>query len=460
MIVGGATLGCGGDDDATATDAAAPDARPIDARPPDAPPIDAAPIDAPSAAAMLAAIDTFVVLMMENRSFDHYLGSLRLLEGRTDCDGLTGAESNPAPGGAPVPVHRLDDFTPADPPHDWDPCHEQWNLGANDGFVRAHAGASQADVMGYHTRAQLPITYAVADAGATCDRWFASVMGPTWPNRFYLHGATSNGRQSNLPVVGFRNIFAALDDAGVSHTNYYSDVAWAVGGYGKLSGNAPIEDFFTAAATGTLPSYSLIDPAFFGGGANDDHPSHDVRLGQALIASVVNAIAASPQWGRCLLIITYDEHGGFYDHVPPPVTLDEREEFRQLGFRVPTQLIGPTVRRGEIVSTPLEHASIIATLCRRFGIAPLNARVTGSNDVSACLDPARLGAPHAPPTLPPVPMARAALAKRQPSDAHAELAAALDAMDLPPGLDRRGDPAVTARFLDWAERLGAIRWTD
>jgi phospholipase C len=251
MLVGGATVGCGGDDGADAADAAAPDARPIDARPPDAPPVDAAPIDAPSAAAMLAAIDTFVVLMMENRSFDHYLGSLRLLEGRAACDGLTGSESNPAPDGTPVPIHRLDDFTPADPPHDWDPCHAQWNQGANDGFVRAHAGASQADVMGYHTRAQLPITYAVADAGATCDRWFASVMGPTWPNRFYLHGATSNGNQSNTPAwsASTASSISSTTPASATRTTTH-DVAWAVGGYGKLSGNAPIEDFFDAAAAG------------------------------------------------------------------------------------------------------------------------------------------------------------------------------------------------------------------
>ena len=459
-VVGGATLGCGGDADAIGdADAAASDARP-DAPPPDAA-LDAVPQDAPSAAAMLANIDTFVVLMMENRSFDHYLGSLRLLEGRTGCDGLTGGEANPAPDGAPVPVFRLDDFTPEDPPHGWDACHAQWNQGANDGFVRAHAGASQRDVMGYHTRAQLPITYALADAGATCDRWFASVMGPTWPNRFFLHGATSNGVQSNLPALGFRSIFAALDDAGVSHKNYFHDVAWAVGGYVKLTGNAPIEDFFTAAAAGTLPTFSLIDPAFFGGGANDDHPSHDVRLGQALIAAVVNAMAASPQWGRSLLIITYDEHGGFFDHVPPPVTVDVRPEFRQLGFRVPTQLVGPTVRRGQIVSTPLEHVSIIATLANRFGLPPLTERVTATNDVSSCLDPATLHAPHPPPVLPPVPMARAAVDARPASDAHPELAAAVDALALPPELDRRGRAAeVTATFLDWATRLGAIRWVD
>ncbi|HMY17845.1 MAG TPA: alkaline phosphatase family protein, partial [Polyangium sp.] len=159
---------------------------------------------------LLAPIDTFVILMMENRSFDHCLGSLRLLEGR-DVIGLAGTEKNPAPNGTFVDVFKLEDFTPADPPHDWDACHNQFNGGKNDGFVLAHAGNNQADVMGYHVREQLPITYALADAHAVCDHWFASVMGPTWPNRFFLHGATSKGQKSNLPVFGFKSIFDVLD---------------------------------------------------------------------------------------------------------------------------------------------------------------------------------------------------------------------------------------------------------
>ena len=458
LTLGAATLGCsggaatGGEPDAANPDATNPDAA-IDA-PPDA------AIDAASPDALLAELDTFIVVMMENRSFDHSLGALRLREGRTDVDGLRGGETNPSPSGATVGIHLLENFTPDDPPHGWDACHRQWNEGRNDGFVREHAGDSQAEVMGYHVREQLPITYALADAGATCDRWFASVMGPTWPNRFYLHGATSNGNQGNTPAFSFRSIFDQLDDAGVSHKNYFHDVAWATGGYFKLSGNAPIEDFFDDAAAGRLPRFSLIDPQFFGSGANDDHPNHDVRLGQALLAAVVNAVGASPHWERCLIVVTYDEHGGFYDHVAPPVTIDQRAEFRQLGFRVPSVVLGPTVRRGQVVSTTFEHTSVIATLARRFGLPALNGRAAATADLSACLDPARYGQPLPPPVLPPVPMTAAARAKAvaaTPDDSHPELAAALDAMDLPPHLDRRRDAgAVTAAFLRCAAAVGAI----
>jgi phospholipase C len=461
LAIGSAAIGAcgseasgGGDDDGQDAgdtgDAANIDAA-IDAQ------VDAT-VDAPSPEALLAGIDTFVVLMMENRSFDHYFGSLRLLEGRTDVNGLTGSETNPAPNGSPVAVHRLDNFTPADPPHGWDACHAQWNNGANDGFVREHEGSSQNDVMGYHVRSQLPQFYALADHSALCQNWFSSVMGPTWPNRFYLHGATSQGNRSNLPALGFRSIFSVLSEAGLSHKNYFHDVAWATGGYFKLDGNAPIEQFFDDAAAGQLPNFSIVDPQFFGNGANDDHPDHDIRLGQALIAAVVNALGASPQWNRCMLVITYDEHGGFYDHVPPPTTVDEREEFRQLGFRVPSVVVGPTARRGAIVGTTFEHVSVIKTITRRWNLPALNARVTEANDLSPCIDPAYLGSPQPAPVLPPVTMSKAAVRARHTVAAHPELAAALDRMQLPPSLDRRHRSAeITDRFLDCAAKVGAVK---
>lgn len=458
LAIGGAAIGaCGsdaagdGDDGGGDVDAASIDARSIDA------PVDAE-IDAPSAEVLLGSVDTFVVLMMENRSFDHYFGALRLLEGRNDVDGLTGSEANPAPDGALVGVHRLDNFTPADPPHGWDACHRQWNQGANDGFVREHEGSSQADVMGFHVRTHLPQLYALADQAALCDQWFSSVMGPTWPNRFYLHGATSHGNKSNLPAFGFRSIFDVLSEHELTHKNYFHDVAWATGGYFKLTGNAPIEDFFDDAAAGQLPTFSIIDPQFFGNGANDDHPDHDIRLGQALIASVVNALGASPQWSRCMLVITYDEHGGFYDHVPPPTTSDEREDFRQLGFRVPSVVVGPTVRRGAVVGAKLEHVSVLKTLARRFDLPVLNERMMVASDLAACIDPAYLSSPQPAPVLPPVTMSKAAVRARKTVAAHEELAAALDRMKLPPSLDRRHrSEEVTDRFLACAARVGAVK---
>ncbi len=407
---------------------------------------------------LLAPIDTFVILMMENRSFDHYLGSLRFLEGR-DVIGLEGTEKNPAPDGTWVSVAKLDDFTPEDPPHGWDAAHEQWNGGKNDGFVLAHAGSAQADVMGYHVREQIPVFYALADAHAVCDRWFASVMGPTWPNRFYLHGATSKGQKSNLPVFGYDSIFDFLNEAKVSHKVYFHDVAWCSGGYFKTTGLAGIEQFFTDAAAGTLPNVVFIDPQFFGAGANDDHPDHDVRLGQALIASVYTALAQSPQWGRSMFILTYDEHGGFYDHVSPPTTEDDEAEFQQLGFRVPSIVGGPFARKGCAVSTQFEHVSVIRTLCRRFGLPAWNARIAAANDLSSCISPAYLTEPQSPVTMPVVDISMAELlARKENPEAHTELREALDRGDVPRHLDRRGEGvAITKRVLEEGARLGVVR---
>ncbi len=407
---------------------------------------------------LLAQIDTIVVLCMENRSFDHYLGALRFLEGREDIDGLDGTESNPQPGGGDVTVFQLNDFTVVDPPHSWDQCHAQWNMGANDGFVTEHAGPNQAEVMGYHIREQIPITYALADSYAICHSWFSSVMGPTWPNRFYLHGGTAQGTKGNTPLLNFTSIFDLLDDAGITHRNYYTDVPWCSGAYFKVSGISAIEQFFGDAGAGTLPNFSIIDPGFFGSGANDDHPDHDIQLGQALISTIYAALAGSPQWGSCLLIITYDEHGGFFDHVAPPTTDDDDAEFQQMGFRVPTLVIGPHVKKGCAVSTLLEHTSVMKTAQVKWGLPIINQRVAAAYDVSSCISPEYLRNPQPPIPLPMLTISRASLQRPPPPVFHQEMWDAAERGVIPPHLDRRAQSAeIALRVLEWGERLGAVR---
>lgn len=411
-----------------------------------------------SPADLLAGIDTIVVLMMENRSFDHYLGSLRFIEGRMDVEGLEGDETNPQPGGGDVAVFQLNDFTVVDPPHGWDECHAQWNNGQNDGFVTEHEGPNQAEVMGYHVREQLPITYALADSYAICDQWYASVMGPTWPNRFYLHGGTSDGNTGNTPVFGFTSIFDVLEDHSLSHRNYYSDVPWCTGGYFKTGGLSSIETFFSDASAGSLPNFSIIDPGFFGSGANDDHPDHDIQLGQALIATVYAAMAQSPQWGSSLLIITYDEHGGFYDHVSPPETDDDNEDFRQMGFRVPSLVCGPFVKKGCAVSTQLEHVSVIKTVCTKWTLPPLNQRVMAANDLSSCISPEFLDDPQAPIPLPQLEVNMAVLDRAPPPVFHTELWEACERGVIPKHLDRRAESReIARRVLEHGQRLGALK---
>ncbi|MBZ5715504.1 alkaline phosphatase family protein [Nannocystis pusilla] len=423
---------------------------------------------------LLAGIEHVVVLVMENRSFDHYFGALKFLEGRT-VDGLDGDEWNPSVGLGDVSVFKLDEFQPADPPHEWDECHTQFNLGENNGFVfeneKKNPGFAE-QVMGYHVREQIPVLYGLADNFALCDRWFCSVMGPTWPNRYYVHACSSDGGKTNFPSPFIDTLWHACNDAGITSRIYFTDVPWVAGAFpliptvwGKLADGVGgfsldaltnpnnLDRFFADAAAGLLPNFTVIDPGFT---SNDDHPDHDIQLGQILIGSIYKALAEGPGWGKTLFIITYDEHGGFYDHVPPPQTVDDEAEFRQMGFRVPSLVIGPHVRRGCTVSTQFEHCSIGATLMRRFGLAPLNERMATANDVSSCINPAYLSDPQ---PAPPIPLVDVSIdritARVGRSTSQHELFERLGVT-----LDeefRAKTMAATIRLLKHAERLGVAR---
>jgi phospholipase C len=476
----GALLGCSGTPGGVmrtlGQDAVAPNPLPDAVSPPRPPGLDAGAVEvsgetAPEARPpalsddeLLAAIDTVVVLCMENRSFDQVFGARSLLEGRP-VDGITREMKNVARDGREIFVNPLDRFSTPDPPHTWDPVHRQWNEGAMDGFAREFGDVGVADVMGYYGRAQLPVSWALADHFVTCDRWFSSVLGATWPNRLYLHGASSNGVRENLPTSNFTSIFTSLTEAKLSHANYFVDIPWAAGGYLKTGGNLPIERFFSDAASGKLPVFSVVDPGFFGAAANDDHPAHDVRLGQAFINTVYNAVRFGPQWNRCLFVVIYDEHGGFFDHVPPPQTLDARPEFRQLGMRVPALVAGGVVRRGQTISQVFDHVSIIATLTKRFALTPLNPRVAVTAHLAACIDPALVGHPQPGPELPlapPINMARLAQLDAstrgvRPTQ-HTELWDLAQTGRIPGALDRRAQAlAITRHWLRVGADLGALR---
>lgn len=410
---------------------------------------------------LLAPIEHVIVLMMENRTFDHMFGALALVEGR-DVDGLTGTESNPGPDGDVGVYPQADAIVAFDPPHGWNPSHAQWNEGAMDGFVQAYADAGSpmpSEIMGYFDRTTLPISYALADNYALCQRWFASVMGPTWPNRFHLHLGTSNGTKTNDAVTGLPSIFDRLDEAGVSNMYYSSNVPFTLT-YGKVQGVAKLQDFLAACADGTLPSFCMVDPIFTNGETvgNDDHPPADVTMGQAFISTVVAAVSASPLWNKCLLVLTYDEHGGFFDHVPPPTTYDELPEFQQLGFRVPAVVIGPHVRRGCAISTVFDHVSILSTVTKRWSLVPLNDRVAMTSDLSSCIDPSFVDDPQPPASLPT--MVVDAPRVHHPGarfPGQQELFELADRMALPPEIDRRANAQETMdAVLAEGERLGVL----
>jgi phospholipase C len=425
-----------------------------------------------AARALLSHLDTFVVIMLENRSFDHFLGGLgldRRYPAAATVTGLSGAEMNLDAGGRPIQVTRMpgDGRGAFNPAHDWRSVHATFNQGRNDGFVLANPGPHQAEVMSYLGREQIPFFHALADEFTVFDHWFASFMGQTWPNRYYLHTTTSAGRRENRPL-GFNapiGIWERMAERCYSARNYAAGpVSWyAVAFPTRLfSGESAlvpgkIEDFFRDARAGNLPNFSLIDPDFK---VNDAYPMHSPAACEAFVASILRAVAEGPQWSRSLVLITFDEHGGYFDHVPPPTTIDLRPDFRQLGFRVPALAVGPTVRRGAVVSTALEHVAVAATLRARFGIETLSARMDATLDVSDCIDPQMIGLPaRRPPAWEPIALSRAALAEALASaTSQPEMEAAL-ASGRPPDdfVDARSSEERVASWLRHAQELNVVK---
>lgn len=344
------------------------------------------------------AITHTVVLMMENRTFDHYFGSLSLLEGRDDVDGLVAGMSNPDFDGTPHEVHRADQWCVEDPPHGWNDTHAQWNEGANDGFVREHIdrwGQELARIpMQYWTREELPALYALADKYSLHDRWFQALLSSTWPNRFYSHAASNNGARGNDFGHGYEmpTVYQRLENKGISWGCYHLTAPFMVllPGHWSTDHFWHMDTFFHHARAGSLPQVTILEPFY---GRADDHPPAHPTAGQVLISSIYKALAESPLWGKLQFFITYDEHGGFFDHVAPPTFPDlyEDEGFGQAGFRVPGLSIGPYVKQ-ETNHTVLDHTSLIAWMNRLYGLDPLNVRDEAANDFFDTLDVERIEA--------------------------------------------------------------------
>lgn len=363
------------------------------------------------------AITTYVYMMMENRSYDHYLGARSMLEGKPG-DGLVATMTNLDIDGKPIPIWapNVQQLCDIDPPHGWDILRASFNGGKNDGFVKQHQLAHGMDPtaiqpMQYLTRNELPVTWALADEYATADRWFCSVMGPTFPNRYYWHTGSAGGRMANLPGpppggFPFPSIYNRLHDKNVDWAYYFGGAGFlpTITNFDEARDHFfQFQNFLDDAAAGKLPPVVYIDPFFT---FNDDHPpSHPIN-GQALIAAVYTALATSPHWNNCMLVVTYDENGGFFDHVAPPKTVDDRasEGFDQMGFRVPTLVAGPYVKQGHVSSVVYDHTSALRQLEKAFDLEPLNQRTMAANDLTDFIDMDRLakGDARPPVTLPSI----------------------------------------------------------
>ena len=344
-------------------------------------------------------LDTIVVLMMENRSFDHYLGWLPNADGRQG--GLTYRDA----AGNPHDTRRLTpDFQGCahpDPDHSWLGGRQQLDGGRMDGFLRS--GENDVFSIGYYAEQDLPFIPAVARAFTTFDRFFCSLLASTYPNREYMHAAQSYGMIDNtLPIgpggLGFPDstIFAALAAKGISNRYFYTDIpVSALWGAPGLARSGQVQEYYERCATGTLPAVSFVDPAFNGeeqGTSGDEHPHGDVRLGQAFMADVVHAFLESPQFKRGALFIVYDEWGGFFDHVRPPRVPDARanadvnQDFGQMGIRIPAVLVSPYARRGYVDHNIYGFESILKLIRYRFGLPPLTTRDKYARNIARSFD--------------------------------------------------------------------------
>ena len=344
-------------------------------------------------------VDTFVVLMMENRSFDHYLGWLPGADGRQG--GLAYSDN----AGATKGTHRLTpDFQGCeylDPDHSWEGGRIQVNGGRMDGFLRAD---SDEFSIGYYEEPDLPFIGHAAKAFTTYDRFFCSILASTYPNREYMHAAQSYGKADNsIPSAGFQDqgfpdntIFAALKARGVDSRYFFNDLpVSALWGQKGLARSSRVEEYYQRAAQGTLPPLSFVDPSFAnegGGTSGDEHPHGDIRAGQAFMADVVHAFMESPQWKRGALFIVYDEWGGFFDHVRPPRVPDIRndrdpnKDFGQMGIRIPAVTVSPWVRRGHVSHSIFGFESILKMIEYRFGIDPLTTRDAYAQNIAKSFD--------------------------------------------------------------------------
>jgi phospholipase C len=376
----------------------------------------------------LAKIEHIVQVMLENRSFDHMLGFLYADRGNVSLagqpfDGLTGQEWNPDDTGRQIGVHAIQATDPhpylmpgADPGEGFLNTNYQLfstddplpgAVPANMGFVinfksaiasdlaRHYSdtlpGTQAADIMGMYTPELLPVLCGLARGYAVCDVWFASVPTMTMPNRAFAAAATSQGHLDDTPkAYTCPTIFGRLSDKGVD---------WAIYGYNRDpltrhtfpdttgaddSHFGHFRDFQQRAAAGTLPAYTFLEPSWDAAG-NSQHPNYDVARGEQFLHDIYVALRDGKAWNSTLLIITYDEHGGNYDHVAPPSsatppgdgTVGEYGfDFTRFGLRVPAVLVSPLIAVGTVFrgSGPIDHTSVLRTISERWGTEPLTDR--------------------------------------------------------------------------------------
>lgn len=348
-------------------------------------------------------VDTIVVVMMENRSFDHYFQMLPE-RGQPDVDVAPSDFANPDGDGVAVSIHPETTYCFVDTAHGYNASHRQVNGGQMDGFVTSNEGAhelpaggtlemvSGARAMGYYDESDIPFYYWLAKEFAIGDRYFSSVLGPTWPNRMYAMAATSFGQGSNVLAEADNTLMDYLDLRGVKWKMYASTTPTYSLFLNKFlalpAGHiVPFEQYFEDAKNGTLPPVAFVEPGVGRGAVDgdDEHPPAIMQIGERFVAEVVDALTKSPQWSKSALFLSYDEHGGLYDHVPPPEACppDDLAEpnsdgalpvFDHYGIRVPFIVVSPFAKKSHVSHRIYDHTSIVRFIEARFVIPALTGR--------------------------------------------------------------------------------------
>ncbi len=332
-------------------------------------------------------IEHVVLMMQENRSFDHYFSQLTHGGVHTAPEDTELLDRD----GVPYKRHHETRLCINDITHSWNGSHMQWNDGANDGFAKAAGGADPGRALGYYDEGDIPYYYALARNFAISDMHFASLLGPTWPNRmFYTAGTSFGSIRNEFPHIDSPvNIFEALGKAGVDFRIYASDAPTMLlytETFSRFSDRVvPYDQFYVDAAAGTLPAFAMVEAAYLSEGKNDEHPPRNMQRGQRFTAAAINALMASPQWSKSALFLTWDEHGGFYDHVPPPAACPPGDEpkleegsapghFDRLGFRVPLIIVSPFARRGYVSHQVSDLTSVTRFVEARFDLPAMSDR--------------------------------------------------------------------------------------
>jgi phospholipase C len=371
--------------------------------------------DRPVGSDQVPTIKHIVVVMMENHSFDNVLGLIGRGDGlAVDRRGRPTATNPDGHGDVVHAFHMPTECQTRGIGNDWKVTHEAYADGRLDGFVTG----TTAEAMGYLTAKDLPFTCGMASTFPIADRYFCSVMAQTDPNRRYLIAGTSLGLIDDtfppaLPPNGV--IFQQLDRHGITWKDYYSSLPTLgvflplLGEPAMQAGLARIDEFYADAAAGTLPSFSLVEPDY---DRQSEEDPQDVQFGDQFLGKVVNAVLSGPGWPSTMLIWTYDEHGGYYDHVPPPVAVppddvppalvpgDPPGGFDRYGFRVPAGVVSPYARRDNVSHTVYDHTSILKTVEEKWNLPALTRRDANATSLFDMVD--LRGEPHflVPPQLP------------------------------------------------------------